>query len=178
MHWKYKANKIYPECKDSILEIKLFSSYKISISVQDIWSFYAPHISSVITASLHRLHMKVSATDKNKVGWLGQSCVCLQSCNRGLTWPSPPSSACVVASKGPWSSSWKNQAGSLPPLQVRCGDEKVEMKEVTIRSDKLLFSLKSIFFNYRKFSVGINTSHISSVEAHPMIQNDSKWSVR
>lgn len=76
-------------------------------------------------------------------------CVCLQTDNRGLTWPSPPSSACVVASKGPWSSSWKNQAGSLPPLQVRCGDEKVETEKATITSDKLLFPLKSFFYLYK-----------------------------
>lgn len=69
--------------------------------------------------------MKAASIDKNKVGWRGgsaakQSCVFVLPCNnKGPTWPSPPSSACVVASKGPWSSSWKSRAGSLPPLQVR-----------------------------------------------------------
>lgn len=118
-----------------------------SPSLYRTWSFYTPDISALITASLQRLHMKAAATDKKQRGGVGQSkavlCVCLQCDNKGLTWPSPPSSACVVASKGPWSSSWKNQAGSLPPLQVRCEDEVMEMKNENemkkeVVSDKLV----------------------------------------
>lgn len=61
------------------------------------------------------------------IGWKA-ACYCLFVVE-ALTFPSSPSSACVVASRGPWSSSWMSRAGSLPPLQVRCEDLKMRIKK-------------------------------------------------
>lgn len=58
----------------------------------------APRNWAVIT---HSLHMKASTTDKTARVSREQSVCLLESDYRGPTWPSPPSSACVVVSKGP-----------------------------------------------------------------------------
>lgn len=134
MPFKYWADNFHAKCSDSIFEMK------ISISVQDVIILHTRHFSTNYRLPAATAHESCRYRQKQR-GGVGQSkavlCVCLQCDNKGLTWPSPPSSACVVASKGPWSSSWKSQAGSLPPLQVRCEDEEMEMKKEVV-SDKLV----------------------------------------
>lgn len=128
-------------------------------------------------------HLSVSTTHESchtrpkQMGWLGQSKavpgVCLQCDNNVVTWPSPPSSACVVASKGPWSSSWKNQAGFLPPLLVRCEDEKMEIKYKKYMKRKSyqvsLFSFDSVLwcfvFGTQMWRVQLGTFAISQHNA-------------
>ncbi len=67
---KIKSN-ILSKHWDSMFEMKPFSCYKISISVQDIWSLYAPHISAVITPPSASLAHESQRYRRKKVGWLG-----------------------------------------------------------------------------------------------------------
>lgn len=138
MLFKYWADHFHAKCSDSMSEVK------ISISVQDAIILHTRRFSTNCRLSAATAHESCCYRQKQRGGegqWKAVLCVCLPCDNKGLTWPSPPSSACVVASRGPWSSSWKNQAGSLPPLQVRCEDEEMEMKnemKKEVVSDKLV----------------------------------------
>lgn len=102
-----------------------FKKKKVFWPPSPIRQFSSPPLSAnypLATSAAHESRLR----RQKQSGWVGQwrraklsrVFVC-RADNKGPTWPSPPSSSCVVASTGPWSSSWKSRAGSLPPLQVR-----------------------------------------------------------